>query len=69
MDEGDNDGETAGIAVKNALPLCLTPNVSAVLALLWLNAKSFRSLLDRVVGGVPVAVYALLRGGGCREGE
>ena len=66
--EGDDD-EAAGIADKNALPLCLTPSVSAVLALLWLKDSPLRSPLLLDDGGVPIAVYARRRGAGCSAPE
>lgn len=70
--EGDAEVEAAGEDVfgdKNTLPLGLAPSVSAALAFPCEYMKPFRSLLVRLVGGGPLAVHALRRGGGWSDGE
>ena len=71
--DGDVDDESAGDVVaggdRNALPLCLTPSVSAVLRLVCVYANPFLSPFGRATGGAPLAVQARRRGGGCNDAE
>ena len=69
---GDVEADGAGDAEcgdRKALPLCRTPSVSAVLRLVcvYVNLPLLPFALAK--GGVPLAVQALRRGGGCSDAE